>query len=171
MSGDAYIAIGANTAEFTAAMGKAETALKDLLVKAQGTAEALNPLSRAARQAVADLDPLSASAQKSARQLAALNSAITAGSLSGEQGIRALGTLTERMNGLAKGGEEAGRGLSQGEHQAGIFREKMVLLHEAVMGSTSRMAGSMMVLSERTGSLGGGMSRSMLKLEGRRCSP
>ncbi len=42
-----------------------------------------------------------------------------------------------------------------GEHNAQIFREKLVLAHEAFMGNTKRMAGSMMVLSERTGSLAG----------------
>jgi hypothetical protein len=42
-----------------------------------------------------------------------------------------------------------------GEHQAGIFREKLVMAHEALFGSYKRMAGSMMVLTERTGSLAG----------------
>ena len=42
-----------------------------------------------------------------------------------------------------------------GEHQAGVFREKLILAHETLMGNYKRMAGSMMVLSERTGSLGG----------------
>lgn len=44
-----------------------------------------------------------------------------------------------------------------GEHQAGIFREKMVMAHEALMGNYSRMAGSMMVLTERTGGFGGAL--------------
>ena len=42
-----------------------------------------------------------------------------------------------------------------GEHQAGVFREKLVIAHEALTGSYKRMAGSMMVLTERTGSLAG----------------
>ncbi len=42
-----------------------------------------------------------------------------------------------------------------GEHQAGVFREKLVMAHEALTGSYKRMAGSMMVLTERTGSLAG----------------
>jgi len=42
-----------------------------------------------------------------------------------------------------------------GEHQAGIFREKMVLAHEAATGSLKRMMASMMVLTERTGSFAG----------------
>ena len=42
-----------------------------------------------------------------------------------------------------------------GGHQAGIFREKLILAHEALMGNYKRMAGSMMVLSERTGGLSG----------------
>jgi len=45
-----------------------------------------------------------------------------------------------------------------GEHQAGIFREKMVMAHEALMGNYSRMAGSMMVLTERTGGFGAALS-------------
>ena len=42
-----------------------------------------------------------------------------------------------------------------GEHNAQIFREKLVLAHETLIGSYKRAAGSMIVLSERTGGLGG----------------
>ncbi len=42
-----------------------------------------------------------------------------------------------------------------GEHQAGIFREKLIMAHEALTGNYKRMAGSMMVLGERTGGLAG----------------
>jgi hypothetical protein len=41
------------------------------------------------------------------------------------------------------------------EHQSQIIREKLILAHEAFMGNYKRMAGSMMVLTERTGSLAG----------------
>ncbi|MDE3038832.1 MAG: phage tail length tape measure family protein, partial [Pseudomonadota bacterium] len=44
--------------------------------------------------------------------------------------------------------------LSNGyEHQSQIIREKLVLAHEGMMGNYKRMVGSMVVLSERTGSL------------------
>ena len=38
-----------------------------------------------------------------------------------------------------------------GEHNAQIFREKLVLAHETLIGSYKRAAGSIIVLSERTG--------------------
>lgn len=41
------------------------------------------------------------------------------------------------------------------EHQSQIVREKLILAHEAFMGNGKRMVGSMMVLTERTGSLEG----------------
>ncbi|MDE1901013.1 MAG: phage tail length tape measure family protein [Alphaproteobacteria bacterium] len=42
-----------------------------------------------------------------------------------------------------------------GEHNAQIFREKLVLAHETLIGSYKRAAGSIIVLSERTGGLAG----------------
>jgi hypothetical protein len=42
-----------------------------------------------------------------------------------------------------------------GEHNAQIFREKLVLAHESLIGSYKRAAGSLIVLSERTGGFGG----------------
>jgi hypothetical protein len=44
-----------------------------------------------------------------------------------------------------------------GEHNAQIFREKLVLAHESLIGSYKRAAGSLIVLSERTGGLGGAL--------------
>jgi hypothetical protein len=44
---------------------------------------------------------------------------------------------------------------SASEHQSQIIREKLILAHEGLMGNYKRMVGSMVVLSERTGSLGG----------------
>jgi hypothetical protein len=45
-----------------------------------------------------------------------------------------------------------------GEHNAQIFREKPVLAHETLIGSYKRAAGSIIVLSERTGGLGGALA-------------
>jgi hypothetical protein len=46
----------------------------------------------------------------------------------------------------------------EGEHNAQIFREKLVLAHETLIGSYKRGAGSLIVLSERTGGLGGALA-------------
>src|SRR3984957_13199895 len=43
------------------------------------------------------------------------------------------------------------------EHQSQIIREKLILAHEGLMGNYKRMVGSMVVLSERTGGLGGAL--------------
>ncbi|MDE3016308.1 MAG: phage tail length tape measure family protein [Pseudomonadota bacterium] len=48
--------------------------------------------------------------------------------------------------------------LSNGyEHQSQIIREKLILAHEGLMGNYKRMVGSIVVLSERTGGLGGAL--------------
>ncbi len=44
------------------------------------------------------------------------------------------------------------------EHQSQIIREKLVLAHEGLMGNYKRMVGSIVVLSERTGGLGGALA-------------
>ncbi len=44
------------------------------------------------------------------------------------------------------------------EHQSQIIREKLILAHEGLMGNYKRMVGSIVVLSERTGGLGGALA-------------
>lgn len=143
-----YIRFGADSAELQAAFKRTEAALGALSDKVKGTSAGLAPMTEATKRVVEQYDRAAVSLRKGGEAFQAVSEALEAGEISAQQATRTL-------EGVEKAARTSG---VAGEHHAGIFREKMVLAHEAVMGSTTRMAGSMLVLAERTGSVSGALA-------------
>lgn len=151
MADNVQIKITANSEELQAALSKAEASLKQLQDTVKGSADGLAPMDAATRELIDTWDKGTGTLQKSADAFAAVNEALEANQISGQQAIRMFDSITAASKQAAGGHEEFSLAT------AGARRELIVLGHEAAMGNWTRLGPSMMVLAERTGGLSLGM--------------
>ena len=131
MSSNIAVSISADTTQLTAQLAVAKADLSATTAELRRTAQAMREAGTGAG------DDLKAGLTQAAEAAAKAQSSVSA--------LRArLAETVAPINAVAVAGE----------HQAGIFREKMVMAHEALMGNYSRLIGSSMVLAERTGGIG-----------------
>ena len=131
MSSNIAVSISADTTQLTAQLAVAKADLSATTAELRRTAQAMREAGTGAG------DDLKSGLTQAAEAAAKAQASVSA--------LRAkLADTVAPINGVA----------AAGEHQAGIFREKMVMAHEALMGNYSRLIGSSMVLAERTGGIG-----------------
>ncbi len=146
MSTNIAVSISADVTQLTAKLAVAKADMSAT------TAELRNMAAQMRAAGAAASDELKAGLAQSAAAAASAQAGVA--KLRSE--LAAARTPMEGLSAAAAG--FAGKfndGAERAGHQAGIFREKLIMAHEALTGNYKRMAGSMMVLGERTGGLAG----------------
>ena len=135
MASNIAVSIGADTTQLTAQLAVARADLSATSAELRKVAQAMREAGSGAS------DDLKASLSQSATAAASAQTSVAK--------LRAeLDAARPKFDDLS----------NAGEHQAGVFREKLIMAHEALMGNYTRLGGSMMVLAERTGGLGGALA-------------
>lgn len=143
------IRITADAANLQAEFARAETALKRLAQAVQGTTDGLKPLNAATAQVIGQYDKGAATLARAQNVFQHISDALQNNEVSATQATRALQQITSDAEAAA--GAQGHMALGT----VGAKREMMVLAHEVVSGNWSRIPGSIMVLGERVGGLGG----------------
>lgn len=143
------IKIQADATDLQAQMAKAESALKKLSETVQGTTTGLNPLNAATAQFIQQYDRAAGTLTKAQMAFQATSDAMEANEISAGQAARMFGQISQQAE------EAAGAEGRFATGTVGARREMLVMAHEVVSGNWSRIPGSIMVLGERVGGLGG----------------